>query len=433
MNIFNKNNYHFIGIGGIGISAIAKMLKMQGKKVSGSDSAESEITEDLRKLGIDIKIGQRTENIPEETEVVVYTIAIPSDNPEFQGAKKREQEAKSTTERTSGAKRGQESGVADFALLSYPQALGELSKNMFTIAVSGTHGKTTTTAMIAHILQKAGLDPTVIVGSKMLGKEKNSNFHAGKGKYLVVEACEYKRSFLNLSPKILVITNIEPDHLDYYKDLEDIKSAFRELKNKVPKDGFVITKSEYEKIIKDFALLLPGEHNIWNAQAAIKATEMLGIPQEKAKEFLKDFRGTWRRLEHKGEKDGAIFYDDYAHHPTEITASLSALRKKHPDRKLVAVFEPHQQSRTKLLFEDFVKSLSLADQVFIAPIYAARETPDPSISNKILADAVNKFVPAEPVENAENMGKKFQIISKPLCLILMGAGDIYKWTPVLLK
>jgi len=416
MDIFNKQNYHFIGIGGIGISAIARMLLLQGKNVSGSDSSQSEITDDLEKLGAKIFIGQKAENITDEAEVVIYTVAATEENPERLEARKREGEEKITC-------------------VSYPQALGELSKNMYTIAISGTHGKTTTTAMVGHILKKAGLDPTVIVGSKMLSDEDKGggNFMAGKSKYLVVEACEYKRSFLNLYPTILVITNIDADHLDYYKDLDDIKSAFAELKNKVPEDGFVITDKEYSQIEIIEPLSVPGEHNILNAKAAIRVAEILGIEQSKSLEYLKDFKGTWRRLEYKGEKDGNIFYDDYAHHPSEITASLSALKEKYPDRKLVAVFEAHQQSRTRLLFDDFVSALQIADQVFIAPIFITREIDDGETTNEKLANAVNIQKPAGAVSNAGELKIELEKIAPPLCVVLMGAGNIYKWTPVLLS
>lgn len=413
MKIFDYKKYHFVGIGGIGVSAIARMLFLQGKEVSGSDSGQSEITDDLQKLGIKIFISHKAENIEKDTEVVIYSVAIKEDNPEILEAKRR-----------------------GLICLSNPQALGELSKQMFTIAISGTHGKTTTTAMLGHILKKAGLDPTVIVGSKILGED--TNFLAGKSKYLVVEACEYRRSFLNLSPSILVITNIEADHLDYYKDLEDIQNAFQELINKVPKDGFIVRDSDYKKVKTDFNLLTSGEHNILNAQAAIKTAEILGIPQGKAKEFLRDFRGTWRRLEYKGKENnkenGNIFYDDYAHHPTEIKASLSALREKHPDRELVCVFEPHQQCRMKIMFNDFVEALKLADKVFVSPIFITREIDDGITTNKTLADAVNKFVPALAVENPEELKKYLQKInsSKPLCIVLMGAGNIYKWTSEIL-
>jgi UDP-N-acetylmuramate--alanine ligase len=425
--IFNHNKFHFIGIGGIGVSAVARMLFLQGKEVTGSDNEQSEITDDLEKLGIKITIGQEAGNISDDTEVIIHTIAVKDDNPEIIEARRR-----------------------NLVCMSYPEALGELSKNMFTIAISGTHGKTTTTAMVGHILKKAALDPTIIVGSKMLGE--NSNFHAGKSKYLIVEACEYKRSFLNLCPKILVITNIDADHLDYYKDISDIQNAFHELAEKIPEEGFIVTNPkepniseaiknisvnvlDYDSVQINREIGVFGKYNILNAQAAIKTAGALGINENTALEYLKDFKGTWRRLEYKGEKGGNIFYDDYAHHPAEIKASLSALREKYPDREIVCVFEPHQQSRTKLLFDDFVEALKLADKVFIAPIFITREIDDNKTTNKTLSDAinlgiVNKDIFASPVENPDELKTLLQKInfSKPLCVVLMGAGNIYKWT-----
>lgn len=432
MEIFNKNNYHFIGIGGIGVSAIAKMFFLQGKAVTGSDNDKSEITDDLEKLGIKVFIGQKKDNISANTEVVIYTVAIDDENPELKEARAK-----------------------NLICLSYPQALGELSKKMFTIAISGTHGKTTTTAMVGQILKKAGLDPTVIVGSKLIGED--TNFIAGNGKYLVVEACEYKRSFLNLYPSILVITNIEADHLDYYKDLKDIRNAFNELANKVPSDGFIVTKLEEKNIkeaLKDVKakvlnydsvqinqkIGVSGNHNILNAQAAIKTASALGIDENTALKHLKDFQGTWRRLEYKGEKNGDIFYDDYAHHPTEIAASLSALRQKHPDRELICVFEPHQQSRTKIFFDGFVKSLKLADKVFVAPIFITREIDDGITTNKTLADAINLSVDVQgQIANIVKDANELKTIiakiksSRPFCIVLMGAGDIYKWTEKIIE
>ena len=430
MKLFEYNSYHFIGIGGIGVSAIARMLHLKGKKISGSDSGKSEIIEDLEKLGIKIYIGQDKENIKEDTEVVIYSIAIPESNPELMEAKER-----------------------GLICKTYPEALGELSKEMYTIAISGTHGKTTTTGMLAHIMKEAGLDPTVIIGSKLNGK--NTNFISGNSKYLVVEACEYRRSFLNLHPKILVITNIEADHLDYYKDLEDIKSAFREITNKVPTDGFIVCNMEdgitkdcvsgtkakiinYKDIKEEINLSLPGEHNIQNARTAISALEALGIERNRGIEYIKSFKGTWRRLEYKGEKDGNIYYDDYAHHPTEIRASLNALKSKYTDREIFCVFEAHQQSRTKFLFDDFVTSLSIADKVFVAPILVVREEFDPSMTNIVLAEAINKknnSSIAKAVQTKEELEKDLENIKtdKPLCIVLMGAGNIYTWTKFLLK
>jgi len=422
MGVFDYKRYHFIGIGGIGISAVAKMLSLKGKKITGSDIGNSEITNDLEKLGIKIFIGQKAENLEEGVEAVIYNMAIKEDNPEMIEAKKR--------------------GLPGF---SYPQTLGELSQKMCTLAISGTHGKTTTTAMVSHILRKAGMDPTVIIGSKIIGE--NTNFVAGNSKYLVVEACEYKRSFLNLSPSVLAITNIEADHLDYYKDINDIKNAFREMAKKVPATGFIVanlaeqnTKDvlagikanilDYNSVKMEGNTGICGGFNILDAETAIKIAETLGIDEKTAIKHLSDFKGTWRRLEFKGEKNGNIFYDDYAHHPTEIKASLSALREKHPDREIVCVFEPHQQGRTKLFFNDFVGALKLADRVFIAPIFITREINDGITTNKTLSGAVNKFVPAFSVENAGELKKYLENTkhTRPLCVVLMGAGNIYKWT-----
>ena len=428
--MFDYNSYHFIGIGGIGISAIARMLYLRGKKVSGSDNSESEITEDLKKLGIPVSIGHKAENLSKEAEAVIYTIAIPEENPELKEAQKRK-----------------------IACVSYPEALGELSKKMFTIAISGTHGKTTTTAMVGHILKKAGLDPTIIVGSKMLGgtKEESTNFIAGKSQHLIVEACEYQRSFLNLYPQILVITNIDADHLDYYKDIYDIQNAFRELASQVSKEGRIIANMSeqntkkalasagapvinYNSATDDIKIFLPGEHNVLNAKAAIAVAEVIGLHKTQALKYLEDFKGTWRRLEYKGEKNSDVFYDDYAHHPAEIRASLLALKQIHQDREIVCVFEPHQQGRTKIMFDDFVNTLKIADRVFIAPIFITREIADNSVSNKTLAEAVNKFTLSSPIENPNQLKMELNNndSSRPRCIVLMGAGDIYKWTSTLM-
>lgn len=427
MNIFEHNNYHFIGIGGIGISAIARMLVLKGKKVTGSDSGESSVVEDLRSLGVHTSIGQTKENIPTDAEVVIYTIAIKEDNEELMEAKNR-----------------------NIVCLTYPEALGKLTENMYTIAISGTHGKTTTTAMVGHILQKEGLDPTIVVGSKMIDESTGgyTNFIAGKSKYLVVEACEYRRSFLNLSPTILAINNIEADHLDYYKDLKDVQDAFHNIATKVPKDGAIIANLkekntrealenistniyDYSQVEIDEKIGVPGEHNIENAKVAVQIAEILGIKKEDAIEDLKSFKGTWRRLEYKGKDESEnIFYDDYAHHPTEIEASLKALKGHHPDRKIVCVFEPHQQSRLKMFFDDFVKSLSIADYALIAPIFLSRETDDGITTNKGIVEKIKEHTKGGAIENTEELKQYLKNTKQdgPFCVVLMGAGDIYKWT-----
>ena len=324
---------------------------------------------------------------------------------------------------------------------------------MFTIAVSGTHGKTTTTAMIGHILKKAGFDPTVVVGSKILGE--NTNFLAGKSKYLVVEACEYRRSFLNLSPSILVITNIEADHLDYYKDIEDIKSAFRELTLKVPADGFVICNPNDENIAdvikdikakvidcqeffdKNLKLKVPGVHNKKDASCAMAVASILNIQKEDVEKSLAEFPGTWRRFEYKGKlSSGAIVYDDYAHHPVEIYATLLGFRelyKKEEGYRIIVLFQPHLFSRTKALLPEFAESLREADVALILPIYFAREENDGSISSFTLAEKIGTKAKAfSDFAEAEEYIRGMDLHEKDI-LVTMGAGEAYKIGDALLS
>ena len=403
--MFKKiKNVHFIGIGGIGISAIARMFLLEGKIISGSDMSDSKIIEELRSAGAKIKIGHSEKNLPKELDLVIYTIAITDENPELKEAKRR--------------------GIK---CITYPQALNEISKEKYTIAISGTHGKTTTTAMIAKIMIDAGLDPTVIVGS-LLKSDKipevspqgakrgevspreffQTNFIAGKSKYLVVEACEYRRSFLNIEPDIAVITNIDNDHLDYYKDIKDIQSAFGEFTEKVPEKGYIVC-DEKDKLVTqavnnakakivfsnqftgNLKLKIPGEHNIKNAQKALAVANILKISPSTSLRALNEFNGTWRRFEFKGETDcGTLVYDDYGHHPTEIKATLKGAREFFKGKKITAVFQPHLFSRTKLLLNDFAQSFKDADEIILAPIYPAREAFDPTISSDILTEKIRE-------------------------------------------
>jgi len=375
---------YFIGIGGIGMSALARMMLSYGKEVTGSDQEESLITKDLETKGAHIFIGQKEENLASDIDVVIYTIAIKNDNPELKKAHS-----------------------LNIPVFSYPEALGVVSEDMFTIAVSGTHGKTTTTAMIGKILSDAKKEPTIIVGSLL--KDGNTNFVEGKSDIFVVEACEYKRSFLQLHPNILVITNIDNDHLDYYKDLNDIQSAFAELAQKVPKEGYVITNprdSSIAPVLKDvsaqvidyteekddsFNLNVPGAYNILNAKAAFAVSNILNIPREDALDALSQFNGTWRRFEFKRKTSyGVLVYDDYAHHPTEIKAVLKAARELFSDKKIIAIFQPHLYSRTKLLLNEFAESFKDADEVLIAPIYAAREKKIRGVNSDILAQKIKE-------------------------------------------
>jgi UDP-N-acetylmuramate--alanine ligase len=394
----------FIGVGGIGISAVARMMLQEGKNVSGSDISENEITRELQNLGVQITLGQTMELIPKDVDLVICSIAIPKYDPEF-------------------FKKLQSSNIQ---ILSYPQMLGVVTENKYTIAIAGTHGKTTTTAMIAKILIDAKRDPSVIVGSLL--KDYKSNFIAGQSEFFVVEACEYERSFLNLKPKILVITNIEPEHLDYYKDLADIQNAFNQL---IMQSEYII--SDYRKYLEKVPkLLVPGIHNRMNAAAALAVAEILNIDEKIAKKSLQEFSGTWRRLEKRGEtKEGTIIYDDYAHHPTEIRASLQALRELYPvgKKKITVLFQPHLYSRTKALFGDFAKSFQEADRVLLLPIYFAREAKDESISSEKLAQAITlagKNAQAfSSFELAENFVKSLNLDPEDI-FVTMGAGEAYK-------
>ena len=426
------------------MSALARMFVLEGKNVTGSDSSHSKATEELEKLGVRIFYEQRKENISPETNLVVYTIAILEDNPERVEAKQRE-----------------------IPSLSYPELLGKISEGKFTIAVSGTHGKTTTTGMIAQILLDVGNDPTVVVGSFLQGRGSNfiesdqntlsacsgdrwtANFIAGKGDIFVVEACEYKRSFLNLNPNIVVITNIDADHLDYYKNVTDIQKAFSEFAQRLPENGTLIASgrepliepiaketknfTDYSKWKKTISLQIPGLHNQQNARAALAVAHTLGISLKDALNSLSKFKGTWRRFEYKGKtKKGALVYDDYAHHPTEIKAAISGFREFFPHKKLVVAFQPHLFSRTKAFFNEFVEALSLADEVLLAPIYAAREVFDETISSKLLAEKmripVTVFPSLKEISDYAN-----DTYSGEEVFVTMGAGDIYEVGRIMLS
>ncbi|TSC73453.1 MAG: Uncharacterized protein G01um101448_765 [Parcubacteria group bacterium Gr01-1014_48] len=347
---------HFIGIGGIGVSAIARMMLSVGKQVSGSDRSESFVTKELSKLGVTIALKHSSKNIPENADCVVFTNALTKDNPELRAARKK-----------------------NIPVLSYPEMLGIVSEGTYTIAISGTHGKTTTTAMIAKVLKDGGLDPTVVVGSLL---KSGSNFVAGNSKYFVVEADEYKKAFLHLHPNILVINNIDEDHLDYYKDLADIQDAFGMLAQRVPADGFVVCDTQNPHIapvlkelsysivdypmymLQNVKLQVAGEHNRMNAAAAYAVGKILGIGEDSIEKSLSRFEGTWRRFEYKGKMEsGALVYDDYAHNPQKVRAALQGAREKFPNKRITVVFQPHLYSRTKLLLSAFAQAFTAANHV----------------------------------------------------------------------
>ncbi|MBU1292234.1 UDP-N-acetylmuramate--L-alanine ligase [Patescibacteria group bacterium] len=415
----NIKKAHFIGIGGIGVSALAKMMLLQKKKVTGSDIAANIVNQRIKKLGGRVFIGHKKSNLSKDTDMIVYSPAIKDDNLELVKAKRLK-----------------------ISTYSYPEALGLISKEKYTIALSGTHGKTTTTAMLAEVMISAKKSPTVIIGS-FLRKQKD-NFVSGKSKYFIVEACEYKKSFLSIDSDILVITNIDNDHLDYFKNLKNIQKAFAQLISKVPTNGFIVCnpkdskiksvlKSAKAKIVdytkeKKLKLEVPGEHNIQNAQVVLAVAKILKI-QQQAEKSLKKYLGVWRRFEYKGKtKKDALIYDDYAHHPSEVQVTIKATREKFPKQKIFIIFQPHLYSRTKLLLNDFARSFNQADQVIIADIYAAREKDNQSIHAKDLVEAIKKYNPFVFYESDFKKIAKYlkENTSKDNIIMTMGAGDVYE-------
>jgi UDP-N-acetylmuramate--alanine ligase len=416
----------FVGIGGIGISAIARMFLLEGREVFGIDISNSIVTDELTKHGAKISIvspGKQSEfNIPNDIDLVVYTIAIEKADPEF----------------------FQKMKELNKPMKSYPEMLELISRDKFTIAISGTHGKTTTTAMIAKIMIDAGLDPTVIVGSLL--KDSKSNFIAGKSKFFVVEACEYRRSFLNIHPTIAVVINIDEDHLDYYSGIDDIKNAFRDFIKRIPSSGYVVTDTTLPHIsdvvvgagVKvaspseesdSFKLKIPGKHNRTNALLALAVSNILGINKKEAVKSLENFQGTWRRFEHKGvTKNGALVIDDYGHHPVEIKATIIGAREAYPGKKIKVIFQPHLYSRTKAHLETFAESLALADSIHVADIYPAREPFDKTISSKDIVDLLQKINTNSFYEpDFDKIADKVGRLTGPGDLIItMGAGETDK-------
>jgi len=413
------------GVGGIGMSALAQLLKDHGHEVSGSDRAASPTTELLESKGIRVIIGQASENVPTDAERLIYTEAVHPDNIERM--------------------RAAELGIPE---ISYFGMLGEVSKGKKSIAISGTNGKTTTTGMAAKILKDAGVDPSAIVGS--ITKDFGSNYLPGASDLFVVEACEYKRDFLTLTPHVLVITNIELEHTDYYKDLDDIKLAFRELIEKTI--GAIVTDATHPDIAPlvagltipvidyrqepAYELLLPGEFNRDNARAASAAAKFVlpSLTDEQIAESLKSFHGTWRRFDYKGKTaKGADVYDDYAHHPTAIERTLAEVKARTIGRVFVA-FHPHMFSRTRDLFDDFSRAFKDADVALIAPIYAAREVDDGTVSSEKLAAKIAENGTSATALSMEEIEARVNIEAKEGdTVITMGAGDIYTVADHLVK
>jgi len=416
---------HFIGVGGIGISALAGYYLAKNWQVSGSDLEMSEITRDLKKQGAKIMPGHRALNLPEGVDRVIYSAAVPDDNPELVQAR-----------------------ALGIPALSYAEELGELTKQYLTIAVSGAHGKSTTTAMLALMMIEGGLDPTVIIGTRL--KEFNgSNFRLGKSRYLVIEADEWNRSFLHYHPTILVLTNIDKEHLDTYGDLEGVLQTFSRYFQNIAPGGVIIVnendrptaralrlKKQAAKIVfygrGVWPLKIPGEYNQLNAEAAWQAAKFLGVPRETAKDALKNYKGSWRRLEPLVPRSPAkiwrqfVFFSDYGHHPTEIKVTLAGLKEKFPSRPLFLVFQPHQRERLTDLFADFSRSFREADGLVLLPVYqvAGRE----GGGGKTAADLYQAVKKPKAKFYLPNLKKSLNIIKnfRAAVVVLMGAGNIQR-------
>lgn len=475
INYDSPVHVHFIGIGGISMSGLAAVLLHRHFTVTGSDARKSELTQWLEQLGAKVAVPQSADNITDDIDVVVYTAAIHPDNPEYAEAAARQ-----------------------IPMLSRAELLGQLMNNYgMSVAVAGTHGKTTTTSMLSHIMMHAELDPTISVGGIL--HSIGGNVRIGASEYFLTEACEYTNSFLHLTPKIGIVLNIDADHLDFFKDLDDIRHSFRRFAERIPADGtlvinaavpqlsdltdglacrvvtFGVGEGDYraEHVTYDengfasfeliraqgadphtqntasqthtnscdctaeapaentvpgrFKLSVPGEHNVANAAAAIAAADLLGVPANVIAEGLVSFTGTDRRFQKKGEIGGVTIIDDYAHHPTEIRATLHAA-KKFPCHEVWCVFQPHTYTRTKALMDEFADALSLADHVVLAKIYPARETDDLGISSDNVREkltALGKDAYYLPTfDEIENFLLSHCVPGD--MVITMGAGDVVK-------
>lgn len=439
---------HFIGIGGISMSGLAEILLTEGFTISGSDAKESTLTKHLKTRGACIHYPQLSANITDDIDLVVFTAAIHPDNPELVRAKEK-----------------------GLPLLTRAELLGQIMKNYDTpIAVSGTHGKTTTTSLASHILLAAGSDPTISVGGIL--PAIHGNIRVGASETFITEACEYTNSFLSFFPKIAIILNMDADHLDFFKDIDDIRASFKRFAELLPDDGTLIINAdtpEYERITKDlscevltfslkgtadytasqisydtlghptfvcnyhggaigtFTLRIPGIHNVSNALSVIALSRKLGLPVEAIQKGFDTFTGTDRRFQYKGRVGDVTIIDDYAHHPTEIKATLNAA-KQYPHKKTWCVFQPHTYTRTKALLPQFAEALTLADHVVLADIYAARETDTLGISSKTLQDEIQSLGhPCAYFPSFDEIESYLLANCKSGDLVItMGAGDVLK-------
>jgi len=439
---------HFVGIGGVGMSGLAELLLSYPLSISGCDAAEGETTRRLATLGIPIQIGHDPSHL-DRADLLVITSAVGEDNEEVRRARLR--------------------GIP---VIRRAEMLAEIMRLKQGIAVAGTHGKTTTTSMIGAILTAAGLDPTILVGGR--AHYLGTNARLGKGEWLVAEADEYDRSFLELTPVLAVVTNVEEDHLDCYRDLAEIMSAFTSFANRVPFYGAVFVglddvnasdllprlsrravtfgespqaslrargvaldatgarfwvAGDESDFTGDVFLPLPGRHNVRNALAALAIARELSIPFGVAARALSAFDGVARRFEKKGEKNGVRVVDDYAHHPTEVAATLSAARQVHPKSRIVALFQPHLFSRTRDFAREFGRALNGADVALVTEIYPSREAPIPGVSGASVVEAAASFGHRDVrflPRREEIVPLLDKLLSPGDLLMTMGAGDVYR-------
>lgn len=449
--VFGRTKHiHMVGIGGIGMSGIAEILLIRGYTISGSDNSESETTDRLKELGATIYKEHEASNI-EGSDVVVYTSAVKAtENIETREAMARQ-----------------------IPVIKRSEMLAELMRMKYGISIAGTHGKTTTTTMTGHVVQDGGFDPTIVVGGRVHSFDK-TNAVVGKGDIIIVEADEYDRTFLRLSPSMAVITNIEAEHLDIYKDLDDVKEAFIEFANKVPFYGVVIVclddanvrsilpeidrrsitygfnpqarlraidvkqnafKSTFtilfeNKELGKVSIHSPGEHNIKNALASVAVGLELGMKFKKIKSGLERFQGVFRRFQPKLEQENLIVIDDYAHHPTEVKATIEGARVGWKDRRIVAVFQPHLYSRTQQMYREFGLSFFDAEVLVVTDVYPAREEPIEGVTGKLISDTAKQYGHRNVhyVEDKTRLPEKLnELVQDGDIVITMGAGDIYRY------
>jgi len=439
---------HFVGIGGIGMSGIAELLLNLGYRVSGTDRRQSDTTDRLTGLGAQIRIGHAADHVPGDAHVVVVSSAVRGGNPEVEEANRRK-----------------------IPVIPRAEMLAELMRMKYGIAIAGTHGKTTTTSMVATVLAAAGWDPTAVVGGKL--NSLGSNAKLGSGEFLVAEADESDGSFLRLSPTVAVVTNIDPEHLDYYSGIGQIKETFLHFINRVPFYGFAVLCIDHPNVqelipalrktfvtygfsaqadyraeavvaegmlsrfrvcrrgerLGEIAVRAPGMHNVSNALAAVAVASELGIPFDRVREGLADYRGVQRRFQMKGEREGVLVVDDYGHHPAEIRATLAAARAVWPGRRIVVGFQPHRFSRTHALFREFLSAFHDADLLILFEVYPAGEEPIADATGERLAEAIREHGHKAVLYAGQAGEATAEVVSRlrPGDIFLtMGAGDVWK-------